>query len=239
MYIDIHAHILPSVDDGAKSTEEALQLLEMLKSQNVHAVSLSPHFYPSVETSLDEYKNRIENSFSKLNSVKSDALPELYLGSEVHYFNGMSSFSEIDKLCMGNSKYILVELPYRSISSRVINEITELNLNRGLTVVLAHIERYQKFDGYDALLKLISDGFALGQVNAYSFLHLKTRCKVLSLVKNGFVSFIASDCHSAEHNPPRIDEAIEVISKKLGNSFVHKLKTNNQKIYEEIKGNLG
>ena len=126
---------------------------------------------------------------------------------------------------MGNSKYILVELPYRSISSRIINEITELNLNRGLTVVLAHIERYQKFDGYDALLKLISDGFALGQVNAYSFLHLRTRRKVLNLVKNGYVSFIASDCHSAEHNPPRINEAFAVILKKLGHSFVHKLRT--------------
>ncbi len=238
MYIDIHAHILPSVDDGAKSTEEALQLLRMLKSQNTRAVSLSPHFYPATETSLEEYKSRINSSFEKLKAAKSDDLPELYLGSEVHYFNGISTFSEIDKLCMGNSHYILVELPYRAITARTLNEITELNLNRGLGVILAHIERYRRFDGYDALLKLISDGFAIGQVNAYSFLHMRTRRKALSLVKEGYVGLIASDCHSAEHNPPRIEEAISVIRKKLGNSYVHKLQVCSEKLYEEIKGIL-
>ena len=237
MYIDIHAHILPAVDDGAKNIDESLSLLKMLKAQNVGAVAASPHFYPRRENSVSEYKERILSAYQQLLKQKSDDMPEIYLGSEIHYFKGISLFSDIDKLCIGNSKYILIELPYRNISASMINEVVELNLNQELIPILAHIERYRGFQGFEQILKLISDGFALGQVNAYSLLEFKSRRFTIKLIKAGFVSFIASDCHSVDGFPPRIDEALKKIDKKCGSSVLETLKQNSQDLYNKIKGN--
>ncbi len=237
MYIDIHAHILPAVDDGAKNIDESLSLLKMLKSQKVGAVAVSPHFYPRRENSIAEYKERILNSYHRLISQKSDDLPEIYLGSEIHFFKGISRFSDISELCIGKSNYILIEFPYRAITPSMANEIAELNLNHGIIPILAHIERYRSFEGFEHILKLIDDGFALGQVNAYSLLELKARRATIRLIRDGFVSFVASDCHSVDEIPPQIEAALGRISKKCGEEKLKELLKNNQELYNKIKGN--
>ncbi len=237
MYIDIHAHILPAVDDGAKNIDESLSLLRMLKKQNVGAVAVSPHFYPRKENSVVEYRARIEAAYSRLLEHADGSLPEIFLGCEVHFFSGMSHFSDIDKLCIGNSKYILIELPYRQITYSMANEIIELNLNHGLIPILAHIERYRNFRGFEHILRLISDGFALGQINAYSLMEVRARRTTRKLIKNGFVSFIASDCHSVDDIPPRIEEALKLVEKKLGGQILSELKANSEGLYNKIKEN--
>ncbi len=237
MYIDIHAHILPAVDDGARNIDESLSLLKMLKKQNVDAVAVSPHFYPRRENSVSEYKARITAAYEHLLAKKSEDLPEVYLGSEVHFFKGISSFADIKQLCIGSSDYILIELPYKRISSAMANEIAELYLNHKLTPILAHIERYRKFEGYPHVLNLIESGFALGQVNAYSLLRFKTRRATLKLIKDGYANFIASDCHSTDKIPPRIDEALRLVNKKLGVETFKRLTANCKDLYKKIKGN--
>lgn len=236
MYIDIHSHILPNVDDGSKSIEESLAMLKMLKKQDVSAVVLSPHFYPSAETSVEEYKDRTISSYKKLCNAAKDIFPELYLGSEVYYFSGMAMFENIKDLCIHNSKYILIELPYRKVSSRTVNDIIELNLSRGLVPILAHIERYRHFEGFNRILSLISNGYALGQMNAYTPLNFKTRRIAHKLIKGGYISFIASDSHSQDKNPPRIRESLSFIEKKIGRSFAENLRKNSFDILNEIRG---
>ncbi len=236
MYIDIHAHILPNVDDGSKSMEESLSMLRMLKKQGVDAVALSPHFYPASETSVEEYKERTLAAYNRLCEAAKDFFPELYLGCEVYLFHGIATFENIQSLCIHNSKYILIELPYRSISSKTVNDIIELNLSRGLTPILAHIERYRHFEGFDRILSLISDGYALGQMNAYAPLRFKTRRIARRLIKDGYISFIASDSHSQDKNPPRIGEALKIIENKIGRSFSQKLRQNSEDILNEIRG---
>ena len=234
MYIDFHAHILPGVDDGAKTFDEAVKLLKSLESQGVKAVSLSPHFFPALESSLEEYKERIIPKFEAFREAVKDICPELYLGYEVHYFSGLAATVGIKDLCIANTKYMLLELPYRRISTRTINNIIELNLSRGITPILAHIERYRKFECYDRLLSLIEDGYALGQINAYSLLKFKSRRATLKLIKDGYVSFIASDTHSIDKIPPRIEEALSFIEKKLGKETANTIKNNHDSLYKEI-----
>ena len=235
MYIDIHTHILPNVDDGAKSAEESLRMLSLLKQQGVNAVVLTPHFYPQSETSIEEYRERIYRHYTAFKNVAADFFDEILLGSEVLFFEGISTVPEISSLCIDHSKYILIELPYDKISSCTVNEIIELNLNCGLMPILAHIERYRRLENYESVLSLISDGYALGQVNAYSFLHLKTRGAVCRLVKDGYVQFVASDAHSVGGIPPRIEEAFTVINRKLGSDTADKLRNNSRNFYEELR----
>ena len=234
MYIDIHTHILPGVDDGSKSVTESLTLLELLKKQGVNAALLTPHFYPALESSLEEYKERIVPKFDAFKEAAKGKYPELYLGYEVHYFHGIATFADVSSLCLGDSKYMLVELPYRRISSRTVNSIIELNLSRGITPILAHIERYRKYEHFDRLLSLISEGYALGQINAYSLLHFKTRRFTRNLIKKGYVSFIASDTHSVEKIPPRIGEALAYVEKKLGKKTSNEIRRNHEELYSKI-----
>ncbi len=236
MYIDLHTHILPNVDDGSKSIEESLEMLKMLKKQGVGAVVLSPHFYPYSETSIEGYKARTVSSYEKLCKAAKDIFPELYLGSEVYYFRGIALFENIKSLCIHNSKYILIELPYGAISQKTVNDIIELNLNCGLTPILAHIERYRHFKGFEHILSLISDGYALGQMNAYTPLHFKTRRIARKLIKGGYISFIASDSHSQNNNPPRIGESLSYIERKIGQGFAAQLRQNSFDILNEIRG---
>ena len=48
--IDFHSHILPGIDDGSKSTEESLEMLDMLRAQGVVTVAATPHFYARENT---------------------------------------------------------------------------------------------------------------------------------------------------------------------------------------------
>ena len=110
MFFDIHAHILPFMDDGASSVEESLDLLEALKEQGITDVILTPHFYPQID-SLEDFKEDLTNSYKELFSEynKKD-LPKLYFGCELLYFAGMGDSELLEEFCLNNSKFLLLEL---------------------------------------------------------------------------------------------------------------------------------
>ncbi len=234
MYIDIHTHILPNVDDGAKSMQESLDILRTLKRRGVDAVALTPHFYPHSEDSIRDYKARIDERFCEIKKELSSDIPELFLGSEVFTFDGISGMEEIKGLCIGNSNYAIVELSYSKITSKTVEDVISLNLKFGIVPILAHIERYVDFDNFKEMISLIVDGYALGQVNADSLLHFKTRKDTLGLIYNGFVNFIASDTHSLKLMPD-IKEALNVVRRKLGQGYVQKIEDSFDMLYSKIK----
>ncbi len=234
MYIDIHTHILPNVDDGAKSMNEALEILRTLKRRGIEAVALTPHFYPHSENSIHDYKARIDERFCEIKKELSPDIPELFLGSEVFTFDGISGMEEVKNLCIGNSNHAIIELPYSKITSKTVEDIISLNLKFGIVPILAHIERYSRFDNFREVLALISDGYAKGQVNADSLLHFKTRRDALGLIHGGFVHFIASDTHSLKLMPD-IKEALNVVRRKLGPGYVEHIEESYDILYSKIK----
>ena len=234
MLFDIHTHALFSVDDGAKNIKEAAVILKNERLDGVNAMVLTPHFYPSNETDIDAFAKKLSKQFCILNENRKSDLPELFLGSEVFMFRGMENVEGLEKLCLGNSRYILLELPYYKISNWCVEAIVEINLKLGLMPILAHVERFVKVDGFKDILSLIDDGYALAQVNAEPLLHISTRRPVLKLIKNGFVSFVASDVHSGQSHHS-IKDALAIIEKKLGREFSEQIKSNFNDLYLEIK----
>lgn len=235
MYFDLHAHIIPYVDDGAKSVKEALEMLDILKDQGVSAVAATPHFYAYREGSFEKYCERIDAAYKELLEHKPGDLPQIIKGCEVHYFKGMSRFDLINQLCIGDSKYILVELPYRTITDKIIDEIINLKLYCGLIPILAHIERYSKIDGFDKVLKIINEGFAIGQVNAYSLLKFSTRRQTLRLLEYGYATIIAGDSHSTKGKPPLIAQALQIAQKRLPEKTYKNILSTSEKILNEVR----
>ncbi len=222
---DIHSHILPGIDDGARDTETSVAILEMMREQGIEKVFATPHFYP-VATSLEDFSDSRARSFEALlEAVKGKDLPEIELGCELLYFRGIGKCGELDKLKMGNTKYILIEFPAIDITESVLRDLSDVFLAGGLVPVIAHIERYFKQKGYKKLLKFIADGTVpcLAQVNAESFFEKHYKRTALKLVKNNYVSFVASDAHSLHSRKPKMDMAAEFIQRKFGDDVYKKL----------------
>ena len=118
---DIHTHIVPNVDDGARSMEESLALLELLAAQGVCSLIATPHFYADNCLDLGAHIERMEKAFRELKSNLKEGMPQIYLGHEVLYFNGISSCEDMKKLTINNSNYILLELPFSDFCCCVIN----------------------------------------------------------------------------------------------------------------------
>lgn len=213
--LDIHSHILPQIDDGAKSVEDAVFLLEDLKRQGCTHVIATPHFYAQ-SADITEFKSLFDKKFSELlQATKDKDVPVILPGCEVYYFGAISTCTELDKLTLNNSKYILLELPV-NLTAKVLDSIIDINLNRGYTPIIAHIERYAKSKYYGNLLDLVDKGYALAQLNASSFLKGSDRRNCYSLIKNDLITYIASDAHSPKNRPVRFDKAFKKIEKKFG-----------------------
>lgn len=217
--IDWHSHILPAMDDGSKDVEESLLLLEKLRQQGVTTVVATPHFYADDE-SVDHFlKRRIESLRLLEDSVISDGL-EIVLGAEVRYYAGIGKLSQLSELRIGESGILLLEMPFSRWTEYMLRELTELSVSGGVTVALAHIDRYLQFQDDEVWARLRNFGILM-QVNANAFVKFGSRHRVISLMKKGFVNFIGSDCHNMSARPPHIGAAFDVIRKKFGNDFVY------------------
>ena len=119
-FLDIHAHILPQVDDGAKDMETSLKLLEILKEQGVTDVIATPHFYPDEDNS-EEFALLIRNAYTALKKETiGKNLPNIYLGCELRYFNGIGKSSAIKQFAISGTKYLLLELPYGAPVTKIV-----------------------------------------------------------------------------------------------------------------------
>lgn len=236
-YLDIHAHILPSVDDGAKDMETAIMLLEMLKEQGVTEVIATPHFYPDTD-SAEEFAEFTDKAYNGLkNEIAHKDLPKVFLGCELRYFSGMGKSRAIKQFVISGTNYLLLELPYGApITKTVLQDIIDISERQGLTPILAHIERYAKVSGFKKLLKLISDGYAVSHINAGAVVTKETARLCEKLIKKGYVSYLASDTHSPEHRPPQIKQALEFITDRLGRSAANRLIIKSNRLSEEIEG---
>ncbi len=217
--MDFHSHVLPEIDDGSASVEESVALLEMLRDQGVSCVCATPHFNALCDNPREFLKRR-DKAYNRLHTViAGKGLPRIMLGAEVMYFAGISNMSSLDSLCLEESRYLLLEMPFQPWSDYTVDEIVKLALSGNVRPVLAHVERYLSYQKSAVLDKLRSLG-VLMQVNASFFINKKTRRTALNLLKKGKIHFLGSDCHDLDTRPPRYAEAMKIICDKLGNKFV-------------------
>ena len=102
MFVDFHSHVLPGIDDGSKSPEESVKLLNMLVHQGVGVVIATPHYNPSHENVI-QFAQRRSRAYENLGRLASGnhSLPKILLGAEVAYYCGISRMDDLDKLAFG------------------------------------------------------------------------------------------------------------------------------------------
>ncbi|MBQ0110576.1 MAG: capsular polysaccharide biosynthesis protein [Oscillospiraceae bacterium] len=213
--IDFHSHILPNIDDGSKSAEESLKLLRREKKQGIDLVAATPHFNVHHNNTVERFLRRRDEAWKKLQQEDLSDMPKILLGAEVEYYYNISNLENLSSLCLENTNLLLLEMPFQKWSSLEINEVEKLSKHSDVIPVLAHVDRYLRFQDNDTLEKLLFNG-VIFQVNAEAFLSIFQRRKVMKMLDRGQIGFLGSDCHDIEHRPPCMKEAMDVISKKHG-----------------------
>lgn len=232
--IDIHSHILPEMDDGAKNLEESKKLLRMLKEQGIDMVVATPHFYP-MDMNLDEFLEKRKDRLQILKKeVEGQGFPEIFLGAEVYYFTGIGKSESIKKLAIENTRYLLLEIPLEDITDSLLKDIRDIRENLNLMPIIVHIERYSKVKRFKNLLKLVSEGVCMAQINSSALVRRSLRKTAKKLVKKRYIAFVASDAHSSEHRPPHFDEAFLEIQTTMDSSVYQTLLSNYDMISREV-----
>lgn len=220
--VDFHSHILPRIDDGSRSIEETLALLQLLSEQEVDLVAATPHFYAPhqpLERFLEKRSQAYERVATVLQKDPSLRVPSIRLGAEVWYYPGVSRLEGIRSLLLEGTKLLLLEMPTEPWSAYTVREVLDLNCSGALTVVLAHIERYLPYQDASVWDQLLQNGVMM-QVNASFFLSRRTRGRALKWLKRGQIQWIGSDCHNLADRAPHMRDAINIVRKKLGDAFL-------------------
>ena len=219
--IDWHCHVLPKMDDGSRSVEESLKLIEMQQAQGVETIVATPHFYANDE-SVEAFLQRRKESFDLLKQSLPENSPKIILGAEVRYYHGISKFKDLKALRAEGSEVLLLEMPFSKWTEYMVRELTEISLMGDVKLVLAHIERYLSLQSRE-LWDYILGSEIFTQVNASFFASSLTRRKAISMLRRGEIHFLGSDCHNLTSRYPKLDKAQDVIKKKFGESFINQM----------------
>ncbi len=232
--IDIHTHILPGVDDGAKTLDDSVRMIRQAVDAGVTALCATPHVLNQVTPDLDR---SINHSFRILQArVRENGLnirlmlgSEIYLRPDIISLRGHSFFS-----LNQTGRHVLIELPLGEIPAGTDRLVYDLRLE-GITPIIAHPERsltrprqLQEIDG------LVSQG-ALMQVNAGSLLdHFGRLCRKMteSLLDSGLVHVVASDAHDVRSRSASVlPRALRRVARFLGPS-------EGQRLFEHNPGEI-
>ena len=219
--IDLHSHILPGVDDGSPDISTTEKMLAEMKRQGVQTVVATPHFYPSKDQP-DAFLTHRNHAMQALEGLMPDG-PRVIAGAEVAYFNGISRSMIPEQLHIENTKLLLVEMPFTPWTERIIMDICDFQAQTGITPVLAHVNRYlQKGQLLSYQEALLGSG-VLFQCNAEAFLTRRSRNWALRELPMGNIHFLGSDTHNLTTRAPNLEQAVQVICRKLGNEPLEQL----------------
>jgi protein-tyrosine phosphatase len=200
MMIDFHAHLLPGLDDGVATMDEAVEVSRSLSEQGVNGVVVTPHVMPG---GYHNPRERVLQALEELRrSLRAEGIPlRLYPGSEVYLSPEIPRWYAKGELLTLNDtgRYLLVELPYNEYpldTGWVIDELLHL----GVRTIIAHPERNGSVVRRPELLAALLRRNALAQVNAGSLMGLygmATKRAARTFVRRGLVHLLGSDLHSA------------------------------------------
>lgn len=231
--IDLHTHILPGFDDGAKDLAEALAMARLAAEDGITLLAATPHvvrgqFFPT--------RAEILAAVAELNrQLIKEGLPlRVLAGAEYRLEADLPRRLAAGELLTLNDggRYLLVELPAEVLPLYAERVLYELQL-RGVTPVLAHPERNAVLGRNPSFFRgLVSRG-VLSQVTAASltgFHGKEARRTAFSFLERSLAHLIASDAHSAKDRPPALAAALRQVESRLGREAARRLVENAQKV---------
>jgi protein-tyrosine phosphatase len=229
--IDLHCHILPGLDDGAKDLAHAVAMARIARDDGITHIAGTPHLFKG---SFDFPDLGV---FAEARDRLSGALREegvditILAGAEVHITHGLVGEVRARRksLTLAGSAYLIVEFPHDHVYSGAKDLFFEL-MSEGVIPIIAHPERNTMFAQFPKLLFELVDLGALAQANAGSLLDahgLEAGTAVRRFLELSLVHFIASDGHNTHSKAPRLAAAAAAAAAIVGDAIAAALVTDN------------
>lgn len=217
-FVDMHCHLLPGIDDGARNWDEALAMARLAEADGIQTVIATPHQLGTYRTNdgrtvrartahLQEFLNQRDVNLRLLPGAEARIEPDLA---------GRIRAGEILTLA-DRGRYVLLEMPHE-VCLPIGGLLGELN-RAGVTGVLAHVERNMRIMAQPSLAKSFVAAGCLLQVTAGSILGTfgkQTEETALRLIRQGMVHFVATDAHGAKSRRPLMRRAFERLVEIVG-----------------------
>ena len=231
-FIDMHCHILPGVDDGAKDIKETKEMLRIAYEEGIRCIIATPHHHPRRGRENPKILRRQAKLLREAAHEIDDHF-RIYLGTEIFFGQDIVDKLEAGRvLTMNGRDYVLVEFTPTDTFTYIRQSLQQLQLG-GYEVILAHVERYnctvKEAELADQLCEM---GIRL-QVNADSIIGESGR-EVKKFVKylmdSDLLFCVGTDAHSSRHRAPRMKKAAGYVKKKYGEEYMRRIFFSNAKI---------
>lgn len=218
--IDFHTHILPQIDDGARSPEETIKLINEAKKAGFTSIISTSHYLEGY------YETDAKVREDLINIISYDKI-QIYPGSEIYISqNIVDLIKEKKASSINNTRYILFELNMNTCNKKELKEIIFNILENKYIPIIAHPERY-KFVQKDPnmLIELIEMG-VLFQSNFGSIVGLygkNAQIIVKKLLENDMIHFLGTDVHRANTIYKMMPKILQELEKILSNKKIKEL----------------
>jgi len=206
---DIHSHLIPGIDDGAKDLDDSISLIKNFKQLGFNKIITTPHIMS------DLYQNTPSIIHAGLETLKKELIKQeidIDISAAAEYYVDYDFEQKIGKeeFLFFGEKYILIEFSFLEAPRNMYDIIFKLQLE-GYIVVLAHPARYQYFslDDYNALIER-GVLFQLNLLSLIGYYSMEIKINAELLIKHQFVSFVGTDCHNL--NQAKLYHKCETIS---------------------------
>jgi protein-tyrosine phosphatase len=225
--IDIHSHILPQLDDGAKSIEESLEMARIAAADGIQQMVCTPHMFNGL--SSNPAPAEVNDRVAALQNAIGTELRVLP-GNEVHFSHQVLEKVRTDGVTKINGQnYMLVEFPALTVPAGA-KELFQDLLSVGVRPILVHPERNAQIQTRRSLVVDFIEQGVYVQVTAMSvtgeFGSAAKNCAE-SLLLHKCVHFLATDAHRAERRPPILSRGRDAAAQIIGPDQAQKLVYNN------------
>ncbi|RKN76960.1 tyrosine-protein phosphatase [Ulvibacterium marinum] len=200
-FVDIHNHILPGIDDGAKTTEESIELIKEFSNLGMKHFIATPHimqdYYPNNSETISKSLTKLEEELLEqgIDDILIEAAAEHMIDSN---FEALLEKKEVIPL---KREYLLIEMSYLQPSINFETAIDRVK-SSGFFPILAHPERYVFLFSQNKRYADYKKEGVLFQLNLLSlgdFYGLEVKKTALKILGNGQVDFLGSDVHHMNH----------------------------------------
>jgi protein-tyrosine phosphatase len=219
--IDLHSHLLPGIDDGARSLDEALQLARMAVADGITHITLTPHIHPgrfdnnsaTIKPVFEAFQQALKDEAIALSVAMS---AEVLLSAEVLMLVAQNQVPFLG--VWEGMDVMLLELPHSHIPPGS-DKLVKWLLDRHILPMIAHPERNKEIiRDLDTLAPFVEMG-CLFQVTAMSMagrFGVQSAQRAMEMLEKGWVTVLATDAHNREHRPPVLSEGYRAAKAAVG-----------------------
>lgn len=200
------------MDDGAATAAESVCLLRASREQNIGTVVATPHFYAGQET-VEQFLERRDAALKRLRCAWEAANePEdsvrIVTGAEVLVRENISH-TDLRGLCIGDTPYILLELPFGFIPKWLHEEVENIVFGQGLLPIMAHVDRYMPWYDTERIGEMLDFPDLVAQINAQTVIDRRGERDLFRWLPPVERLVIGSDMHNTTDRGQTIGAAVK------------------------------